>query len=96
LRDISAGEELSFNYGFDLETWEDHPCRCGHPQCVGYIIDQQYWPELKRILKKREAERIAREAKISRLEARAEVLKKQLEAMSPKKSVGKKKTGKKR
>lgn len=95
LRDISAGEELSFNYGFDLETWEDHPCRCGHPQCVGYILDQQYWPELKRILKKREKERIAREARISQLEARAEVLKKQLEAMKPDKPSLKKTTGKK-
>ncbi|HYF33927.1 MAG TPA: SET domain-containing protein-lysine N-methyltransferase, partial [Prosthecobacter sp.] len=27
-RDIAKGEELTFNYGFDMETWEDHPCRC--------------------------------------------------------------------
>ena len=28
-RDIQAGEELFYNYGFDLDTWEEHPCCCG-------------------------------------------------------------------
>lgn len=54
LRDIAEGEELSFNYGFDLECWEDHPCRCGSPKCVGYIVAREYWPKLRRMLKERD------------------------------------------
>ena len=46
LRNIKAGEELSFDYGFDIETWEDHPCLCGSKHCVGYIVSRSQWPEL--------------------------------------------------
>lgn len=56
LRDIPKGEELSFNYGFDLENYEDHPCRCGSVRCVGFICGEDYWPALKRKLRKREKE----------------------------------------
>ena len=48
MRDIEKGEELVFNYGFDTENWEDHPCRCGAERCVGYIVDETMWPQLKR------------------------------------------------
>ena len=47
-RDIEAGEELFFNYGFDLENYEDHPCHCGSKNCVRYIAAEEYWPELQR------------------------------------------------
>jgi len=47
-RDIEKGEELFYNYGFDLESWEDHPCYCGSKRCVGYIAGKEYWPELKK------------------------------------------------
>jgi len=53
LRDIESGEELSFNYGFDLECFEDHPCRCGTRRCVGFIAGEEYWPEMKKRLKKK-------------------------------------------
>lgn len=53
LRDIEAGEELSFDYGFDLECYEDHPCRCGSDNCIGYIVNQEQWPELRKLLKKK-------------------------------------------
>lgn len=48
LRDIARGEELTFDYGFDVDCWEDHPCRCGTSSCVGYIVNRDQWPELKR------------------------------------------------
>ena len=48
LNDIPKGGELFFNYGFDLENYEDHPCRCGAKRCVGYIAAEEYWPKLKR------------------------------------------------
>ncbi|TAE90931.1 MAG: SET domain-containing protein [Verrucomicrobia bacterium] len=46
LRDIKKGEELTFDYGFDIETWEDHPCLCGRPSCVGHIVSRTQWDEL--------------------------------------------------
>jgi SET domain-containing protein len=46
LHDINEGEELTFDYGFDVDCHEDHPCRCGKPECVGYIVSRSQWPEL--------------------------------------------------
>ena len=34
LREIKAGEELTYNYGFDVDTWDEHPCRCGSKRCT--------------------------------------------------------------
>lgn len=50
LRDIQKGEELSFDYGFDIECFEDHICRCGTADCVGYIVSRAQWPDLKKRL----------------------------------------------
>ncbi|HCI92608.1 MAG TPA: SET domain-containing protein-lysine N-methyltransferase [Verrucomicrobiales bacterium] len=47
IRKIKKGEELSFDYGFDIESYEDHPCRCGSANCIGYIVTQDQWPELR-------------------------------------------------
>ena len=43
LRDIAEGEELSFDYGFDVDCYEDHPCLCGRVSCVGYIVSRSQW-----------------------------------------------------
>ena len=85
LREIKKGEELTYNYGFELDTWEDHPCRCGKPGCVGYIVDKQYWKKLRRILDKR----AERQKKIAELEARAKELQKELNGSAPKSAVKK-------
>ncbi len=53
-RAIREGEELTFNYGFELENWEDHPCRCGSQNCVGYIVAEEYWHALHLEVKKKE------------------------------------------
>lgn len=53
-RDIKKGEELSFDYGFDLECYEDHPCLCGKPSCKGYIVSQEQWDELDKLIAKKE------------------------------------------
>ena len=55
-RDIRKGDELLFDYGYDIEHWEDHPCRCGSPKCVGYIVAKSQRSELKKRLKAREKE----------------------------------------
>ena len=52
-RDIKAGEEITFNYGYDLESYREYPCQCGAPSCVGYIIAEEFFADL---LKKRLAE----------------------------------------
>lgn len=50
LRAIAAGEELTFDYAFDVSCYEDHPCLCGRAGCVGYIVSRDQWPQLKEIL----------------------------------------------
>ncbi len=40
LRDIQAGEELTFNYRYDTKKYR---CHCGAPPCCGYILDEYYW-----------------------------------------------------
>lgn len=52
-RKIKKGEELSYNYGYDLEHFEDHPCLCGSKKCVGYIVKPDEWKNLKKALKKK-------------------------------------------
>lgn len=42
LREIRAGEEITFNYGYDLEDYEDHPCKCGATNCAGYIVAEEF------------------------------------------------------
>ncbi len=46
LRDIKAGEEITFNYNYDLEDYKEHPCRCGAPNCVGYILAEEFFPSV--------------------------------------------------
>ena len=66
LRDLKKGEELSFNYGFDLETYEDHPCRCGSKNCVGFIVAEEYWGELKKIEKRKKKKKKDKEKRKKR------------------------------
>lgn len=48
LRDIRAGEELTFNYGFDLEDYRDYSCRCGSPNCVGVIVAEAFFDHVRK------------------------------------------------
>ncbi len=41
-RELEMGEELTFNYGYDLENYQEHPCQCGAPQCVGFIVAEEF------------------------------------------------------
>lgn len=49
-RDIAKGEELFYNYGYDTEDFEDHPCRCGAENCIGYIVAEEHWDEIRKKL----------------------------------------------
>jgi len=47
-RDIQSGEEITFNYGYDLEEYKDFPCHCGSPQCVGYMVAEEFFEHVIR------------------------------------------------
>jgi len=48
IRDIKKGEELNYNYGYELEDYKKHPCKCGSKNCVGFILDEKYWKNIKK------------------------------------------------
>jgi SET domain-containing protein len=41
-RAIAVGEEITFNYGYDLESYREYPCQCGSARCVGYILGEEF------------------------------------------------------
>lgn len=49
LRRIKTGEEITYNYNYDLSEAADHPCKCGAAHCVGFILDKAYWEDLKKL-----------------------------------------------
>jgi SET domain-containing protein len=48
-REISAGAELTFDYGFSFTEWRLHPCRCGAARCAGFIVGSAQRWRLRRI-----------------------------------------------
>jgi len=53
LKDIKKGEEITYDYGYDIEDFDDHPCKCGSKKCVGFIVAEEDWPKLKQRLRYR-------------------------------------------
>jgi SET domain-containing protein len=53
VRDIKAGEELSFNYGYDIQDYEEHPCRCGTANCLGFMVAEEHFKDVRRLERKR-------------------------------------------
>lgn len=47
-RAIAKGEEITFNYSYDLDDYQEHPCQCGSPDCVGYIVAEEFFPEIRK------------------------------------------------
>jgi uncharacterized protein len=47
-RSIHAGEELTFNYGYDLAEYKEYPCRCGAVGCVGYIVAEEFFAHVRK------------------------------------------------
>jgi SET domain-containing protein len=48
IRDVRVGEELTFNYSYDLADYREHPCRCGAASCVGYIVAEEFFEHVRR------------------------------------------------
>lgn len=53
MRKIKKGEEVLYNYNYDLEDAFDNPCNCGFEKCVGYMVGDEYWAKLRKMIKKR-------------------------------------------
>lgn len=49
LKDIVKGEEIFYNYGYGIDSYEDHRCLCKTNRCVGYILSEDHWPKLKKL-----------------------------------------------
>lgn len=47
LRKIRKGEELTYNYNFGLDEYEDHPCQCGSSKCIGYIVAEEHFDHVR-------------------------------------------------
>ncbi len=47
-RQILAGEEITINYGYDLDDYKAYPCTCGSPECVGYIVAQGFFEHVQK------------------------------------------------
>jgi SET domain-containing protein len=47
LREIAPGEELTFNYNYDLADYREHPCRCGAPNCAGFIVAEEFFETVR-------------------------------------------------
>jgi SET domain-containing protein len=62
-RDIKAGEEVTFNYGYDLVDYREHPCTCGSEECVGYIVAEVFF----------EAVRVKSETRNSKFETKSNI-----------------------
>lgn len=45
-RDIAQGEEITFNYGYDLVDYKEYPCNCGAEKCVGYMVAEEFFAKL--------------------------------------------------
>lgn len=47
IRDIESGEELTYNYEYEIDEEPAEPCHCGAKNCCGYILGPQYWDHIK-------------------------------------------------
>lgn len=56
-RDIKKGEELVYDYGYDMEHFLDHPCKCGSDNCIGYIVREDQRSKVKKLLKRKKKKR---------------------------------------
>ena len=49
IKDINKGDEILYNYGYDIEDYQQHPCFCRSKSCVGYILAEEHWPALEKL-----------------------------------------------
>jgi len=57
IKDIKKGDELVYDYGYDMEHFMDHPCRCGSDNCIGYIVREDQRKKVKKLLDSKKKKR---------------------------------------
>lgn len=57
-RPVAANEELSYDYGFNMDSWRDHICLCGTAKCLGYIVSASRRGPLARVIKAAQSKRL--------------------------------------
>lgn len=50
LRLIAKGEEITYDYGYSFADYQDNPCRCGQPECAGYIVPERFRDKIRQTL----------------------------------------------
>jgi hypothetical protein len=60
---IKDGEELVYDYGYDMEHFLDHPCGCGADSCIGYIVREDQRKKVKKLLRGRKKKKKGAEKK---------------------------------
>lgn len=60
IKAIEPKEELTMNYGYAFEDYSDHPCRCGAPSCVGFVVAEEHFAKVRRIKQKKKTSKRAR------------------------------------
>ena len=50
---IAPGEELTFNYGYSLEEYDEHPCCCGLADCVGFVLAEEFHETIRQRIRAR-------------------------------------------
>ena len=54
VKNIKKGEEIVYNYNYDLVDAFDNPCNCGGKNCLGYMVGDDHFKKLKKMIRKRE------------------------------------------
>lgn len=57
---VKTGEEILIDYGYLLEYFADHSCRCGAGNCVGFIVAENERAKLKKMRSRKMANFIVR------------------------------------
>ncbi len=50
---INKGEEITFDYDFDLDDFHNYPCKCSSKNCLGFIVGKKYRKKLQELIRKR-------------------------------------------
>ena len=51
---LKKGEEVVYNYNYDLVDAFDNPCNCGGENCQGYMVGDDHFKKLKKLIRKRD------------------------------------------
>lgn len=59
-RNIKIGEELTFDYAYDMTAFFEHPCNCRQPGCCGYIVRSDLRWKVRALLTRRRRQAASR------------------------------------